>query len=669
MEKLYGINGKMLRVDLTTGISTVEDSTKYLPEYYGGRGLAARLYWDEIDPDVAWDSPDNKLIFAPGALEGTGAAGAVFCSCATKPSIGYPKKGYIPSLAGTGWGGFIKFAGFDAIIIQGKSEKPVYIYIENGKCEIRDASHLWGRLIHDTQDEIKRTHGEKTRAAMIGPAGENLVCRAAIMVDSNAAFAQGGQAAVMGSKNLKAVAVQGSGRIAVANPKQLMEDVKTMRDFRGIKVYETKTVDGETISGVARNHPPMTAWGFGVSPAMLEEYNTGVAKVKARSCPGCVIGCRALADYPKNPEWNGCSKCGTSLFNSFFELGRTGRATSEIIRDGGMLCDDLGLDASWAFTGNSWLGNMTGGTKPSALQLGIITEENTGLNLMQLGTQEFGREWLNAVAYRSNKFTDLLAQGDYAAVEYILDHEEFGPNREKVLETYHAVFPQKGVFGDVDFHSIMMYQEQPGNPIRLLNAHTGHRHGKEAEPNHWVEWFEAPHRERYLGVSDEKYFANDYWGPMVAKATLAHENMQVDHDMLGICNWAGWNLVAPGMKISATDFPPSPHMGNEFTNDVFGTSLTQEEHYKVCERIHNLERAILVREGYTREDDLYVDDFYETKRKDGTYLCPKEEYEALVDEYYSQAGWSNGCPTRAKLEELDLGFVADDLEKRGLLPG
>src|SRR3990170_1351728 len=212
---MKGWVGKILRVNLTNKTTKVEDLNQSLAkDYIGGRGLASKILLDEVDPKVNPLDSKNKLIFMTGPLTGTGAPCAARFMVVTKSPL---TESIACSNSGGYWGPELKFAGYDGIIIEGKSDKPVYLWIKNDIVEIKEASGVWGKDVHQTDDILRKETDQKARVACIGPAGEKLVLIAAIMNDRNRSAARSGVGAVMGSKNLKAIVVRGTKGFEVAD--------------------------------------------------------------------------------------------------------------------------------------------------------------------------------------------------------------------------------------------------------------------------------------------------------------------------------------------------------------------------------------------------------------------------------------------------------------------
>ncbi len=221
---MYGYVGKILRVNLTDKVTTVEDlDEKLARKFIGGRGLATKMFADEVDPNINPFDEANKMIIATGPLTGTPTPTGGRYMVVTKS----PLTGTIASSNSGGyWGPELKFAGYDMIILEGKSKEPCYLMIEDDKVEFRDASHVWGKVVSETTKQLETEAPEKSRILAIGPAGENLSKMAAIMNDYDRAAGRSGVGAVMGSKNLKAIVVRGSGKVEVADKEQLKAVVR-----------------------------------------------------------------------------------------------------------------------------------------------------------------------------------------------------------------------------------------------------------------------------------------------------------------------------------------------------------------------------------------------------------------------------------------------------------
>jgi aldehyde:ferredoxin oxidoreductase len=224
----FGYAGKILNVDLSQGTLADTATIDYADRFVGGRGVAAKIYWDAVPPRVKPFDPENRLIFVNGPLAGfTGLAGSRWQICGKSPAT-TPKSFSYANLGGS-WGAWLKFAGYDGLVVHGKSDRPVYLLLKDGNAEIRDASFLRGKGAIETREMLKERLGRDVRIAAIGPAGENLAVMASVLADDDAS-GSGGLGAVMGSKKLKAIAVGTSDKKVIAsNPQKLQELLKDIR--------------------------------------------------------------------------------------------------------------------------------------------------------------------------------------------------------------------------------------------------------------------------------------------------------------------------------------------------------------------------------------------------------------------------------------------------------
>jgi aldehyde:ferredoxin oxidoreductase len=230
MVTTFGYTGKILRVDLSSG-STIDTPTMdYAERFLGGRGIAAKIYWDEVSPDVKAFDPENRLIFMTGPLAGLADLAGSRWQIYGKSPTTTPEHFCYSNLGGN-WGAYLKFAGYDGIVIREKSDKPVYLFLHEGIAEIRDASFLWGKGSVETRDILKGELGSTTGVAASGPAGDNMVTFASLLADNDASGSSG-FGAVMGSKKLKAIAVRGDKEPIVANPERLYELTEYIRELK-----------------------------------------------------------------------------------------------------------------------------------------------------------------------------------------------------------------------------------------------------------------------------------------------------------------------------------------------------------------------------------------------------------------------------------------------------
>lgn len=681
MAKQYGYAGKILRVDLTTERITETPTIPYATKFLGGRGLLAKLYWDEIPPGVDPLGPDNKLFIATGPITGTGTVASGKCEATAKSpvlnSFTTGNAGYI--------GPELKYAGYDALIIQGKSGKPVYLWINDGKVEIRSAVGLWGKTTRQTRNNLWDIHGSKTRVACIGPAGENMVAAAVISTDSNSAFGKGGLGAVMGSKNLKAIAVRGTGRLKVANPEKILQENQTRIRFFNLRPGETRIIDGKTIVGPVPQSPnAFTTSGIKVPIKLDDEAKLGMVRFKTGGCPGCALACRQKVDFADGSLPGGAMDCMEMfdwLVPEFQYYG--GKFIGRVAWEATMLADDLGIDCQYLMCfspqpltqpydvgfGGDWL--------YQGFLAGIFNQENTGLPWDKWGSREFMQQLLSMIAYREG-IGDVIAQGPELATKYVVEHEKFGPNRKQMESIYRMVCPKPGKFGNPAWLHHLSFPVT----VEVIYAAVGDQLGTEPEAAWWGAF-------QFPGIDDtviKKWLGTDkpgdrtYWGPEVAQATIAHEHIAAITDSLVFCTRHDYGVYGPMMAIYRDYLDGeicewkdlidhSPNGAPEYLSAIFGTDVTWEMLQKQGEAIVNLVRAIWVRDGYTEDKyDTLHDEFFQKRDAKGNALLPEDKFQQTIQDYYQQRGWKEGVPTRAKLEELDIKDVADGLEALGKLP-
>ena len=333
------------------------------------------------------------------------------------------------------------------------------------------------------------------------------------------------------------------------------------------------------------------------------------------------------------------------------------------------LCEQLGLDLH--VIGNTpWFRSEPWSVKSPMPDIGILTEENSGFPWDKLGSIEFAQEYLLSIAYKQG-FGAHLAEDDALTIKYLIEHEGYGDSKDDLWEKYRRTYTKNSEFSGIDSHALMLYADTDESAIRALILHTDVKNGREPEP-HWGK-VPKPIQAKWLGVADaiRKY----YYGPEVAQAAIRHEQVGMELDSLIICDWVGgknvWFQVRdmqgrPLPSIEKT--PDTPNMGAEYWNAVTGITKTQEELYESYDMLRNLERAILVREGYRSKDEQFFDWYHEIRDETGRLICPKDDFNKLKLEYYRQRGWDpkTGIPQKATLVAKGLRDVLDELERRGV---
>ena len=612
-----GYTGKILRINLTDQSVKTEDLPESLARsFIGGAGFGIKLLFDEVKKGADPLGPENKLIFAPGPLSGTSVPCASRMAITSKSPL---TGGVGMSLTGGYFPVEIKFAGYDAMIIEGKSKDPVYISIKDGNVKFRSAEKVWGMKTTDTQQIIKNELNDQgTRIACIGPAGENLSKLACIINELRAAGRKG-LGAVMGSKNLKAIAVRGTGSVNIASKDKLKE----ARDFMAKEMKESPVLYPQ----FSKLGTPMVVDALselGIFPGKNFE-ETGVfvpvegigvktqltRNLGSEHCYGCPVGCSQLK-LAKTGEYSGIMSEGPEFETMYSFGGTTGVDNIDAIIAADRISDELGIDTISA-----------GATIAFAMELyekGIINTEDTGGIELKFGNHKAMVDMLRLMAYREG-FGDVLSDGSRIAAERI------GKGAGKY--TMHV----KGL-------------ELPGYDVRGAKAHglnyatsyTGADHNRGYA---FQEIFGIPVPEQVDRFSIKGKGKLTKWNQDVRSATC---------DAPTMCAFL-LDMAVPAVATKNTA---------DLLEAVTGLEFTPEEVERVGERMNNLARLFNAREGMSRADDSLPERILSEPIKDGlskgNYIS-KDDLNLMLDEYYAARGWDikTGMPTREKLEELGLG--------------
>ena len=601
---------KLLRVDLSEG--TVDQEVipnEAVRDFIGGRGLGALYLYRELSSGVDPLGPENKLIIAIGPLAGTGVHSSSRWMAMCKSPL---SEGYYRSVGGGDFGAWLRFAGLDLIIIQGQSTTPVYLYVYEGQYEIRDATDLWGKNTGETQQVLKEIHGDTIRAACIGPAGEKLVRYANIMSDRRAA-GRGGVGAVMGSKNLKAIAINATPAIEISDDlkKIINEQIEVFRNSKMFQMYRgqgTAAADMGNRSGWYPTHNFQYGSLGGWENLSGKEF--GKYKIRDTNCYTCIMRCGKIRTISSGP-YVGLTTEGPEYETLWSFSGPTGCSNIEATMVADALCDDLGLDTI-----------STGGCIGFAYELfekdvfGL--SETDGLTL-NYGNHEAMIEMIERIAYRKG-LGDLLAEGVKRAASHI------GKGTE-----YYAIHI-KGV-------------ELPGYDPRAVKRHGLGIATANAGGNHNLAWmghelFGIPyHIDRYADSGNTDLLKNS-------------------QDEIAMFETGIYCLFA------SSGITPVPLFAKLLAAVTQVPELEDEQALlTVGERIYNLERAFNVREGFARQDDYFppriaTEPITKAGPAEGQMI---RQPELLLDEYYQFRGWNkDGVPTRKKFLELGLARIIDD---------
>jgi len=606
--------GKVLRVDLTSGRSKVEEiPTQWLHDYIGGRGLAARYLYEEMDPTVDPLSPENKLIFATGPLTGTPVPCGARYMVVTK---GVLTGAITTSNSGGHWGPELKFAGYDLLILEGCAPKPSYLFIYDDRVEVRDASRYWGKGVSKTEDGLREETGiPNLRVSCIGPAGENLVRFACIMNDKHRAAGRSGVGAVMGSKNLKAIAVRGTGGIEIAQPEAFMKSVWEMRaqmaDNPGRKAF------GE--QGTAATIDMTQAFGGlptrNFLQGQFEDYeNLNGATIKDtrlvanKACFACTIACGRVCrlgdnsdKYMVNMHPRNWKIAGEGPeYETAWALGAdTGVGDLDAVLKANWLCNDLGMDPI-----------SMGATLAAAMELyerGIITDDQVEMPL-NFGSGEALVRMVEATAYREG-FGDELAEGSKLMGEKFQHPEVFMGSKGQEFPAYDPRGFQ-------------------GMGIAYATCNRGACHLRAWTPGIESTGEADPHTTE--GKSE--------W-------VVEQQNRSTSHDNTGLC-----------LFVSSTGGPLETFV--PCTAAATGVPYTLEDFEKVGERTWNLERLWNLKAGFTKADDTLPERLLKEPHKSGPSAGVTVHLDEMLPIYYEERGWDeDGIPGKEKLQELGLASL------------
>ena len=442
---MNGWIGTVLRVNLTSGSITKEPlNAQWARDYVGGRGLGVKYLYEEMDPSVDPLSPENKMIFATGPLTGTNASCGSRYMVVTKGAL---TNAITTSNSGGFWGPQMKFAGYDMIILEGKAAQPSYLWIYDDRVELRDATHLWGKTVWQTEEALRVELGvPDSIIASIGPAGENLVRFACIMNDLHRAAGRSGVGAVMGSKNLKAIALRGTGGVSLADPQAYMEGQWAMKEklrqspvtAEGLPMYGTEVlvnVINEHGALPTRNHQETV---FAEAENISGETLTETRLVANKACFACTIACGRVSTLPgeasskysvtTNPQnWKIAGE-GPEYEAAWAMGSECGIGDLDALIKANWLCNDLGMD-SISF----------GASVAAAMELfekGVITQSETEIPI-EFGSAEALIVMAEKTAYRQG-FGNAIAEGSKRMTETLGRPEFFMGVRGQEFAAYEA---------------------------------------------------------------------------------------------------------------------------------------------------------------------------------------------------------------------------------------
>lgn len=606
-----GWTGQLLRVDLTTGRCAAEPlRQEWLRDYVGGRGLAARYLYEELDPAVDALSPENRMIFATGPLTGTNVPTGARYMVVTKGAL---TGAITTSNSGGHWGPELKFAGYDFLILEGRAPQPSYLFIEDGRVEVRDAARLWGRTTSDTEDTLREELGlPDAIVASIGPAGEKLVRFACIINDKHRAAGRSGVGAVMGSKNLKAIVVRGTRGVPVARPREFLaatwrmhamlagaEGRKGMTEFGTISTMDLTQEFGGLPTRNFREGQFEHAYDLD------GEALNRTRLVNNKACFACTIACGRVSrlgdgsgkylvnTHPRN--WRAAGE-GPEYENAWALGTDCGVGELDAVIKANFLCNDLGMDPISA-----------GATVAAAMDMfedGVIDESQTGLPL-RFGSAEALIRMIEATGYREG-FGDALAEGSQRLAA-TLGHPEY--------------------FMGVKGQEFPAYDPRgfQGMGVAYATCNRGACHLRAWTPAIETSGQAPPHATEGKGI----------WVAEEQNRTTAHDNT-------GLCLFIGSGGI--DLKVIAP-----------ILSAATGIDWTEEDLVHVGERTWNLEKLWNMRAGLTAADDNLPKRLLKEAHRRGPSKGVVVNLQPMLDDYYAARGWSaDGVPPADKLIALGL---------------
>jgi aldehyde:ferredoxin oxidoreductase len=633
---MYGWMGTILWVNLTSGkIEKKPLSDRLRLNYIGGRGINSRILYDSVGSGVDPLSPENVLIFGTGTVVGTIAPSATRITVTAKS----PLTGILGDGSSGGYFSVeMKRAGYDHIVFTGKADRPVYLWVENEHVELRSADHLWGKTTEETDEEIHRELGDAAiKIATIGLGGENLVKYASLIFEKCHAVGRTGMGAVMGSKNLKAVAVRGTRGVHVSHPddfmrfaKELQERIVNSPGYKGLATYGTPlTTMGAYKMGWQSCKNSLTYEWPGI-----EKLDHVVLKrdyfVKELACTACPRHCNQAYVVREGPyagtrsakiEYTAIALFGCGCLISDF--GAVAKMN--------YLCDEYSIDIME-------IGNILNAAM-EWYEKGLITKDDTDGIDLSWGNAESVIEMINKVAKREG-FGNLLAEGALRAAA------EIGKGADKYIAAYSKGMSQ----GTTDTRALKGYALGMATSTRGADHLRGTGDIGEANPSPATREI---YKQRY--GTEEAAVSSSY---DKATVTVYGQDLCTLVDCLELCKC---NTGYAGAAISINDLAYLFSLAT-------GVEMDEKAMSTAAARIYNVERAFSVREGMTRKDDALGGKWGSEPIPDGPCKGERidpEKFDKLLGEYYQVRGWdSMGIPTASTLSALGLEDIAEEIRTK-----
>jgi len=629
-----GYAGEVLKINVTNGKVYKLPTEDYTEKFLGGKGLAARLYWEFVPVLTSAFEPDNCLVCASGPAAGfTGFASSRWLVCG-KTAANDPESFSYGNLGGS-WGNRLKFAGYDGIVIQGKADRPVYLWIHDNKVEFKDAAHLWGKTSFAALDALKAEHGAGASVLTIGQAAENQVVFATLLADEGAS-GSGGTGAVMGSKNLKAVVVAGDKKPVAAQSDKLRDIADHLRQM-------------------LKGPDPNMWW---VIPGITRKV----------ACHGCGLGCtrQTYTDRTGRHFKSYCQPIDIYRRPVYRYFDRWDETILLAMR----LCDQYGLDSCVIQAMIEWLVDCR--------KENLLNESDTGLPLDKIGSPEFIEALTEMIAYRRG-FGAELAKGTIKAAESV--------GKRAAQLTSRWVMNRSNEVKDYDprvtLHNAMCIATEPRRPVQQIHEGSGALMG-------WLAWEAGEKGPMTVTPEALRENAVRYWGSADAADYTSYEGKALAAKRIQDRTYALESIVLCNARWPMTcNKAGGPGMAAKIVSAITGRDIDETELEKTGERIFNMQRAVSLVQGwggrvgdalldfYHREPVQYLryDRECQVPGRDGSTgsrkntVIERSEFDRMKDEYYRLRGWdeATGLQTAAGMDALGLEDVAKVLRGKGLL--
>ena len=625
--QVFGWCGKILNIDLTHSTITQRNTMDYADRFLGGRGVATRIYWEEVGPEVGALDPDNRLIFMTGPLGATGAQGASRFEVVGKSPMLLPERFCYGNLGGF-FGPYLKRAGYDGLVISGRAQKPVYLRVNDEKVEILDADGLWGKGVYDVMEILKTTHGRNSRIVTTGVAGENQ-CRSSNIMTDNEGSATGGFGAVMGSKNLKAIVVVGTGNPAVAKPEALKELNRTV-------------IDLNKKNPIPAPFPP-----------------DQVQRAGKASCYQCGIDCTMRSTFHTASGKDVVRKCQAMFVYLPWVMRKPGESAETAI-DATGLCNDHSICTMEIANIIQWL--------TACHKAGYLTSDQIGIDMETVGTRSFIEKLIHMISRREG-FGDILAEG------LLRTGEKLGPEARRFFSNEVSGVGAGASYSAREYMmNGLLYAFEPRQPIamlheisRIIGQWAAHQSNPKASPVSSDVYRAAA---KAFWKHEKAWDLNTHEGKAMAATQIIDRT--IVKDSLLLCD-SSWPLMVSG---HTPDHLGDPTLESRLFSAVTGIEIGEAELNRYGERIFNLERDILLREGHKPKTDDVPAEFNFNDPVETVFMNPKvlvpgpgnevlsrkgqvldrNAFEEMRREFYTLRGWDpeSGLQKTETLKGLNL---------------